>query len=72
MASQNQQPEVTRVIRLRDVTEITGLSAATVWRLARNDGKFPKPFQLSPGATVWDCAELMEWLETRKASRGKA
>lgn len=59
-----------RAIRLSGVIELTGISPATVWRLARNDPEFPKPFHLTPAITVWNQDEIIEWLEAKMAARG--
>lgn len=59
-----------RAIRLPRVCEITASSKATTWRRVQLDPSFPKPFRLSPGVTVWDEAEILAWLESKKAQRG--
>ncbi|HUX30536.1 MAG TPA: AlpA family phage regulatory protein [Thiobacillus sp.] len=59
----------TRAIRLPRVCEITASSKATTWRRVQSDPTFPKPFRLSPGVTVWDEAEIIFWLESKKALR---
>lgn len=58
------------VVRLSRVCNLTASSAATIWRRAKEDPSFPKPFKLSPGITVWDKAEILDWLKTKKAERG--
>lgn len=47
---------------------MTGLSPATVWRLAKS-GDFPRPFHLTPATTAWDATEISQWLEAKKAAR---
>lgn len=53
-----------RVIRLAQLASIKNrpgllpVSPATVWRWVR-EGKFPKPFKLAAGTTVWS-APLVE------------
>ena len=59
-----------RAIRLPQVCDMTGLSRATVWRFARDDPQFPKPFRLSEAATVWDEPEILSWVQTKRATRG--
>lgn len=59
----------TRAIRLPRVCEITASSKATTWRRVQLDPSFPKPYKLSPGITVWDEAEILSWLEAKKAQR---
>lgn len=60
-----------KVLRLSQLATTPGkpglvpASPATVWRLAKA-GKFPKPFKLSPGITVWDAAEIDQWIEQQR------
>lgn len=61
-----------RALRLRDVCHLTGASPASVWRWAKSDEHFPKPFKLSEAITCWDEAEVRNWLLSRKASRDKS
>ena len=62
----------TRAIRLDRVCDLTGVSRATIWRRVLDDPAFPKPFKLSEGITVWDEAEIIAWLVSkRSAARSK-
>jgi predicted DNA-binding transcriptional regulator AlpA len=64
-------PEVTtRAISVARVCELTGASRATVWRWAKDDHTFPKPFRLSAGITRWDEGEVLHWINAKKARRG--
>ena len=71
-----------RILRLREVMRLTGLSKATIHRRYR-DGTFPEPVRLGPQSIGWWRAEILEWLESlqragaafdgarkRKAGRG--
>lgn len=58
-----------RALRLRRVCDLTGASRSTVWRWVSSDSSFPKPFHLSPAVTVWDEAEILAWLNAKKAAR---
>lgn len=60
---------LSRAIRVNDVVRLTGASRPTIWRWSRSDATFPQPFQLSPGVTVWDEQELLQWLQEKKAQR---
>lgn len=42
------------------------VSPATIWRWVK-EGKFPKPFKLASQTTVWDAAEVQEWIEQQQA-----
>ena len=58
-------PEViSRILSNREVVELLGLSAATVWRLRRR-GDFPEPISLSPGRVGWRESDLSAWLDHR-------
>jgi len=59
-----------RAMRLPRVCELTCASPATVWRWAKSDPTFPKPFRLSKGVTCWDEGEISPWIEAKKAARG--
>ncbi len=57
-----------RTIRLRLVSEKTGLAASSIWRLAHR-GQFPAPIKLSPGCTAWFEHEIDEWLTAKAVDR---
>lgn len=57
-----------RAIRLPRVCELTASSRATTWRRVQQDPTFPRPFKLSPGVTAWDEAEVVAWIEAKKAA----
>jgi prophage regulatory protein len=58
---------MSRILRIKDVAALTGLSRATIYRLARA-GKFPSFFKLSSVASGFDSAEVEAWLRERKAA----
>lgn len=64
--------EARGVIRLPGACELLGVSRATIWRWVDNDPSFPQPFKLSEGVTVWDEAEVLQWIEAKKSMRGAA
>ena len=53
-----------KILRTRVVTETTGLSRTTLWRLERR-GDFPRRVQLGPNSTGWIDSEVEQWIETR-------
>ena len=55
-----------RIIRKPRVTEITGLSPSTYRRLELA-GEFPKRVKLSKAAVGWIEADVLAWVEARKA-----
>ena len=58
-----------RLLRLREVQAITGLSRSTTYRLARA-GFFPEPLKIGPRAVAWRASEIEEWLATRPRATG--
>lgn len=64
-----------RVIRLRQLaTEkdhpgMLPVGPATVWRWVKA-GKFPKPYKLSSGVTVWDAEAVEAFIQRQRESVG--
>lgn len=60
----------TRLIRLKEVRDLTGLSRSYIYALAAQK-RFPKSVALVPGGTsrAWVEAEVLAWLEQRIAER---
>lgn len=62
-----------RVARIRQLvgTKVTPgmlpVSEATVWRWVAA-GKFPRPFKLAVGTTVWNMAEVEAFIAAQKAA----
>lgn len=57
-----------RLIRISDVTRLTGLSRSRLYELER-DGRFPARRQLSQRAVAWSESEIVEWIESRPLAR---
>ncbi|WP_282365657.1 helix-turn-helix transcriptional regulator [Pseudomonas sp. PS02290] len=56
-------------IRLPEVKRLTGLSTATIYRLAK-DGKFPGQIKIGEQAVAWIKSEVLAWsIEKIKATR---
>ena len=54
-----------KVLKIKDVLEITGYrSPVSIWNLERQ-GKFPKRRQIGPNSVGWICREIEEFLESR-------
>ncbi len=51
-----------QLLRLSDVTQITGLSRATVYRLIEKD-RFPRPRRIGDRAVAWVDSEVEEWAD---------
>ena len=67
----NQENDQTyKLIRIRSVLELTGLSKSYIYALA-NKGLFPNSIQLVPGGTsvAWVESEVQEWIGSRVQQR---
>ena len=53
-----------RILRIKDVSNYTGLSRTTIWRREKNN-EFPKRVSLGVGAVGWYEHEVEEWLNSR-------
>lgn len=53
-----------RILRIPDVTLLTGLSRTTIWRLELQ-GKFPQRIRLGLNSVGWRDEEVRQWVETR-------
>jgi prophage regulatory protein len=52
-----------KVLSIREVTDLTGLSRVTVWRMEQKN-MFPQRIALSPRRVGWREDEINEWLES--------
>lgn len=52
------------MLRISEVSELTGLSRPTIYRRMR-DSDFPRPRQMGPRAVRWSESAVRHWLETR-------
>lgn len=57
-----------KLLKLKDVLAITGLSRSYVYALAQLD-LFPKPVKLTERSSAWVEAEIAEWIDSRIALR---
>ena len=53
-----------RIIRIREVIEMTGLSRSSIYLLIKK-GDFPAQIKLSARSSGWFCKEIKEWVDTR-------
>lgn len=61
-----QDRQLIEFIRLSEVRKLTGLSTATIYRMAAG-GKFPKQVKLGEKAVAWIKAEVLQWAHERVA-----
>lgn len=68
----------TTLIRMPELLALTGLGGrATVYRMLKEDPKFPRPVPLSASTArsapvAWVLGEVQEWIRARIAARGSA
>jgi prophage regulatory protein len=58
-----------KMLREREVRQLTGLSRVTRWRMERR-GEFPRKVRLTGRCVGWLEAEVMDWLKVRVEARG--
>ncbi len=56
-----------RTIRRSELRQIVPLADSTIYELERR-GEFPQRFYLTARCVVWDLAEVMAWLQSRRAA----
>lgn len=66
----NSYSQEKRLIRLREVMRLTGLSKSYIYHLTAQ-GKFPKKVQLVQGgaSVAWLHSEVLEWIDERLTER---
>lgn len=62
------------IIKLRDVSRITGLSKSTIYnklnkKLPYYDPEFPMQIKLGAKSVGWIAAEVFRWLESKSQER---
>lgn len=60
-----------KILRKKDVRQITGLADTTLWRMEKL-GKFPSRLRLGGGAVGWLEDEVEGWIEQKAAEREPA
>ena len=60
-----------RILRLKDVTNLTGLSKSGVYQSIQDNG-FPKPIKLGKRASGWLASEVTSWITDLVKQRGEA
>jgi len=61
-----QKTESTRLLRIKQVQEMTGLSRSYIYALGLS-GKFPKSISLVPGGSsrAWLNSQVQDWIDER-------
>jgi prophage regulatory protein len=60
---------VDRILRPREVVEITGLARTTIWRGVKA-GTFPRPVRLTSGTIGWCLTDVADWQAKLRAAAG--
>ena len=60
-----------RILRLPEVTNLTGLSKSGVYQ-AIQDNNFPKPLKLGKRASGWLASDVTSWIADLVKQRGEA
>jgi prophage regulatory protein len=58
---------VPRLLRLREVRSMTGLSQSALYALMK-DGQFPRPVKLTERSVAWPESLVAEWITARLAA----
>lgn len=53
-----------KIIRIKEVLALTGLSRTTLWRLEKK-GQFPARLPLSAGSVGWRMREVQKWADSK-------
>lgn len=56
-----------KLLKLKQVIEITGLSRASIYRLIE-DEKFPKQVRISARRVAWKNTDIESWIEQQTAN----
>lgn len=68
----NMAEDIKRLIRIKQVVNLTGLSKSYVYQLAK-ERLFPKPVKLVEGGTAsaWVLSEVTEWINSKIQERNQ-
>jgi prophage regulatory protein len=58
--------EQLQLLKIRDVTRLTSLHRATIYR-AIERGEFPKQVRISRSRVAWRAAEISDWINRQQA-----
>jgi prophage regulatory protein len=56
------------ILRRREVEKLTGLARSTIYQYVKA-GVFPAPVRLGARAVGWRYADVLDWINSREASR---
>ena len=58
----DKQLEERRIIRMDEVSKLTGLAKATIYKKV-SDGSFPPPIRLGARSVGWRLSDVVAWLQ---------
>lgn len=58
-----------RLLRLPEVRQRVGLGKTMIYELIA-DGRFPKPYKITPAAARWSEQEIEAWIDSVKTGAG--
>lgn len=58
--------EQLQLLKLRDVTRLTSLHHATIYRLMKRD-EFPRQIRLGQRRVAWRASEVSDWINRQQA-----
>ncbi len=59
-----------RLLRRRQVEEITGMSRSAIYKRMQ-EGEFPRPVRIGPSAVRWRTSDIAAWVESRPVATGE-
>ena len=65
------EDQLTPLLRLPKVMELTGLGKSTIWKMIA-EGDFPKQVKIGPRVSAWPANEVYEWIQGKIYCRGKS
>ncbi|RHW16871.1 AlpA family phage regulatory protein [Sphingomonas gilva] len=69
MAESSERPE--RLIKLDEVCRRVGLGKSMIYEMIK-EGRFPRPYKISPFASRWSEIEIVAWIaEVKDGFEGK-
>lgn len=62
--------KISRLMRLQDIINITGMSKAVIYAWMK-EGKFPKQIQIGARSVAWIEEEIYAWIQERINARNE-
>ncbi|MEZ9518260.1 AlpA family transcriptional regulator [Vibrio splendidus] len=68
MTNIKQPPTSSRLMRLKEVIQVTGISRSSLYKYL-NEGQFPPPVSLGVRSVTWVDHEIQTWITTKMSQR---